>query len=122
MVVTKTVKDLIKTAALDEFDSMTHIGFGTGISAPNENDTDLTTPIIRKAFDETAIRNDLAGTYEFSTLLGLTEGNGNDLAEIGLFDAASSGNMSLKDLLNNVVTKTTSVELSVGYRVKVNVN
>jgi len=122
MVVTKTIKDLIKSAALAEFDSMTHIGFGTGTTTPSENDSDLTTPVIRVALDETPIKSESSGTYDFSALLGLTEGNGNTLAETGLFSAVSGGTMSLKDLLSVTVAKTASIELSIGLRVNVNVS
>ena len=121
MVVTKILKDNIKASALAEFDNMTHIGFGTGVTTPTELDTDLTTPVIRKTFDETAIKNISNGTYEFSTILGLTEGNGNTLAEVGLFDAETGGTMTIKELLSNTVEKTVSVELSVGMKVTVNV-
>ena len=122
MVVTKILKDNIKASALAEFDNMSHIGFGTGVTTPTDLDTALTTPIIRKTFDETPIKNTGLGTYEFSTILGLTEANGNTLAETGLFDAETGGTMSLKKLLNNTVSKTESVELSIGLKVTVNVS
>ena len=121
MVVQEDIIEDIKTSALAAFDSTTHIGFGTGTTPPSPSDTDLTTPIIRKAFDETPIKNVVAGTYDFSANLGLTEGNGNTFGETGLFDAVSSGNMYIKKLLTNLVPKTSAVELSIGLRVNVEV-
>jgi hypothetical protein len=121
-IVTTTKKTAVKTAALGEFDDMTHIGFGTGTATPVETDTDLTTPILRVAFDETAVKNTGAGTYDFSGVLALTEGNGNDFAEVGTFDADAAGEMGMKLLLNSVVSKTVSLELSVGVRLNVNVS
>ena len=121
MVVTKLRKNNIRNEALNLFDAETHIGFGTGVTAPDEDDTDLTTPIIRIPFDEPSTKNLPLGKYDFSAILGLTEANGNDLAEMGLFDAETAGNMSVKKLLGTTVTKTTDVELSIGLRVSVNV-
>lgn len=122
MVVTNTIKTAIKSAALAEFDSMTHMGFGTGTATPSGADTDLTTPIVRVAFDETPVKNVSAGTYDFSALLGLTEGNTNDLAEMGIFTSSSGGDMGVKKLLSTIVAKSASVELSVGLRVTVTVS
>ena len=121
MVVTKTIKDLIKETALNQFDDMSHIGLGTGTAIPVQTDTDLTTPIIRILFDEPSTKSLVLGQYDFSAILGLTEANGNDLTEMGLFDAETSGNMSVKKLLGTTVTKTSDVELSIGLRVSVNV-
>ena len=121
MTITSPIITNIKTAALAEFDTASHIGFGTGTTPPSPLDTDLETPVTRKAFDETALKNIPAGTYDFSATLGLTEGNGNDIAETGLFDAVSGGNMFLRKLLNTIISKTSSVELSIGMRVTVEV-
>ena len=121
MVVTKTIKDLIKETALNQFDTMSHIGLGTGTAIPVQTDTDLTTPIIRIPFDEPSTKNLSLGKYDFSAILGLTEANGNDLTEMGLFDAETLGNMSVKKLLGTTVNKTEDVELSIGLRVNVNV-
>ena len=102
-------------------DDQTHIGVGTGTTTPDPTDTDLETPVLRKAFDETPVKNVSAGTYDFSTTIGLTEANSNTLAEAGLFDALSGGNMSDHKLLTNTVAKTSSIELSIGIRLTVEV-
>lgn len=119
MVLSDITELAIRTAALAEFDSMTHIGFGTGTATPLSADTDLTTPIIRVAFDETAIKNIPSGTYDFSGILGLTEGNTNTMGEIGLFNAPSAGTMTIKKLLTTTVPKSATVELSLGLRVSI---
>jgi len=121
MAITSTIISSIKTAALAEFDTMTHIGFGTDNTPASPSDTALGAEVARKAFDETPVKDELNGTYDFATTLGLSEGNGNTLEEIGLFDAASGGNMALRELLNNSVPKTSSIELSVGIQVQVEV-
>lgn len=121
MVVSQTIINAIKSASLSEFDSSSHIGFGRGTTSPSPLDTDLTDPVIRKAFDELPIKDDVAGTYDFATTLGLTEGNTNDLGEVGTFDSASAGDMLQKKLLTQVITKNSSKELSVGMRVTVTV-
>lgn len=111
----------IMTAILAEFDSETHIGFGTDASAESSGDTALGAEVIRKAFDEAAIKSIAGGTYDFSATIPLTEGNGSTYAEVGLFDAASSGNMASRKLLTNTVAKTASIELSVGLQISVTI-
>lgn len=121
MVVTNPILTAVKTAALAEFDSASHIGFGTGNTAPNVVDTDLDIPLLRKAFDEGAAKNIGNGTYDFSATMGLTEGNGNTIKETGLFDAASGGNLFIRELLTTDVVKDVSKELTVGLRITITV-
>ena len=121
MVITTPTITEVKSKALEVFDPATRIGFGTGTATPLPSDTDLTTPIVRKTFDETAIKNEGAGTYDFSANIGLTEENGNDFSETGLFVDASGGDMFLKLLFDTIVPKTSSVELSIGLRLNVEV-
>ncbi|MBW6469605.1 MAG: hypothetical protein K0A90_00105 [Methanosarcinaceae archaeon] len=121
MVVTSAILTAIKMASLGEFDTGTHIGFGTGTTTPVISDTDLETSIIRKIFDEVAIKNIGSGTYDFSSTLGLTEGNGSTIAEVGLFDAVSAGNMFNRILLSTAVAKDVSKELSIGLRTTITV-
>jgi hypothetical protein len=121
MGVTQTKLDAIKAAALAEFDEETHIGFGTSNQVESPLDTDLIVPIIRKAFDVAAVKSVSAGTYDFSATLGLTEGNGSTYQETGVFDAASSGEMGTRKLMSVSVSKTSSIELSIGLRIEVTV-
>jgi hypothetical protein len=116
---TQTILDSIEAAALAEFADSSHIGFGTGTTAEAPSQTTLTTEIIRNAFDEAVIEG--VGTLDYSATLGLTEGNSNTFAEVGLFNAASSGTMYARKLLTTTVAKTSTMELSVGIRVSISV-
>ena len=115
----QTLLDGIVVASLDILDAATHIGFGTGTTAEATSQTALTTEIIRKAFDETSIRDNGTGTYDFSATLGLTEGNSNTYAEAGLFNAPSSGTMYARKLLNSTIAKTSTMEVSIGMKITI---
>jgi hypothetical protein len=121
MVVTSTTLTSIKTNALAEFDDLIQMAFGTGTTTPTISDTTLGTEVDRNAFDESPIKSVGSGTYDFSGFLALTEGNGNDISEIGLFDASSSGNMKLRELLSDVISKTSTIDLGVGVRITIEV-
>ena len=121
MVVSQDILDAIKTAALAEFDPSSHIGFGSGTTTPSPLDTDLTTPIVRKPFDEVPVKNITNGTYDFATTLALTEGNGSNVSEVALFDALTAGTMFNKKLLSYVIAKDATKEFSVGMRVTIEV-
>lgn len=116
---TQTILDNVQTVSLAEVSDGSHIGFGTGVTSETPSQTTLVTEIIRKALDEAVIAG--AGTVDFSATLGLTEGNSNTYAEVGLFNAASSGTMYARKLLSTTVAKTSSIELSVGMRITVTV-
>lgn len=120
MVVSNTIIADIKTQALNAFDSVSHIAFGTGTTTPTSSDTSLGTEVIRKAIT-TGTRDEVAGTYLFDAVLGLSEGNGNTLAETGTFDADSAGNMSTRNLLTPTVIKTSDIELRQATQVTVEV-
>lgn len=121
MVVNDSIISGIKSSILAELDIATHMGFGTGTTEPDSSSTILEGEVQRNAFDETPEKNVTLGTYDFSGTLGLTEGNGNDIAKVGVFDAASSGNLLVENLLSAIVPKTASLDLSVGIRVTVTV-
>ena len=121
MVITQDTLDNAKTKALEEFDDLIQMGFGTGTTVPTASDTTLETETNRKVFDETPIKSDGVGTYDFSGLLGLTEGNSNTISEIGLFNASSGGDMKLRNLLTIPVSKIDTIELGVGVRITVEV-
>jgi len=121
MTITQTTITNIKTAALAEFDDVAYIGLGDDATTPSVLDTDLLGPVIRKALDETAVKDIPNGTYDFATTLGLTEGNGSTLEETGLFEQSTGGNMLDRSLLTASVDKTSSKELSVGLRITVTV-
>lgn len=116
--VTPTLQDQIKESALARFDAYTHMAWGTGTGVAL---TTLHTETVRKALSEAIEKNVGAGTYEFNGLLGLTEGNGGTIAEVGIFSANSGGVMAIRKLFTTPVAKNTSIELSTGIRVTVTV-
>jgi len=121
MTVQQTTLDNIKTEALAEFDDLIEMAFGTGTGAEDPSDTALGNEIERNVFDETPLKSIAAGTYDFSGLLGLSEGNGNTIAEVGLFNSSSGVTMKSRKLLTNTVAKTSNKDLSVGIRITVEV-
>ena len=56
------------------------------------------------------IKDVSTGKYLFGTKFTLTEANGNTLREFGLFNAASSGDMAIRDLITPEIVKTSDVE------------
>ena len=121
MVVPTSILTNIKGASLGEFDTCSDIGFGDDNTTPLPTDTTLSNEIIRKSFDETPTKNISSGTYDFSATIGLTEGNSTTYEEVGLFNASSGGDMFIRKLLSSSVTKTSSIELSVGLRLNIEV-
>ena len=95
---------------LDFFDSESHMGFGDDGTAANPADTDLGNEFIRKALEFTSKDVGL-GTYLFEGKLALSEGNGNTLREIGTFDAATAGNLGIRNVLPVAIAKTSDIEI-----------
>lgn len=120
MVVNDTILSSIRTNALDAFNSVSHIAFGTGTTTPTTGDTALQTEVIRKAVNSTT-RDNGAGTILYDAVLGLSEGNGNTISETGTFNASSGGTMSTRDLLAPTVAKTTDIELRQATQISVEV-
>lgn len=92
----------------DSVNAITHMGVGTGTAAPQATDTTLEAEVLRKTFSTKAKGSDGVANYEMELLT--TEGNGNDLTEVGILNAAAAG-----DLLNRIthaaIPKTSSFEL-----------
>ncbi len=117
---TNTIIDSIVSDVLDKFGSYTHMAVGSGTTGFNPTQTALITETFREAFAD-SIRNTGAGTFAWSLALGLTEGNGSTIAEVGLFDASSGGNMAIRNLLPVAFAKTADKELWVDLQVNVEV-
>ena len=92
----------------DSVNALSHIGIGTGISTPQATETDLVASVLRKAFTAQIKGTDGIATYEMTLLT--SEGNGNTLTEVGIFNAVSSGDM-LNRITHTGVPKTSDVEL-----------
>jgi len=111
--------DLITSGVLDSFDIYTHIALGSSSTGELTADSTLKAELLRKAFDITAVKSVGAGTYEYTMRVTLGELNSSTMREIGIFDAASSGNMALRKVLTTAVTKTVNDELY--FKVKVTI-
>lgn len=116
MTIQTTTLTSIRTLSMAGLDDITHIGFSTDTSAENEGNTSLTSEIIRKAL-ESSNKDTGTGEYSFEGYLGLTEGNTNTLARSGLFTASTGGTMRSESLWTNTVSKSATVDLSVGIKV-----
>ena len=117
MVVVQDILDSVASAALDAFDSFTHIALGDDNTPPTVSDTALGNEFIRKTFEE-SIKNTSVNTFLFEIKLGLSEGNGNTIREIGIFDAASGGTLGVHNLTNEVA-KTSDKEVVIDLQVSV---
>lgn len=88
----------------------THMAVGTGTSFPQATETTLETELLRKTFSTKTKGTTGKETLELTILT--TEGNGSDLSEVGILNAASSG-----DLLNRIafdpISKTSAFELKI---------
>lgn len=93
-------------------DDFTHIDFGTGTTTPTISDSVMENSIVRNARQDISILSD---SVVVSGFLGSGQANGEDISEIGAFDAGSGGNMQDHSLIT-AVTKTSSKELWVDIR------
>ena len=118
MVLVQTGLDTTEGFALNFFDTYGYMAVGSGVNSFSPGQTTLITEQVRNLL-ESATKNTLAGTYIFVVLLGLSEGNGFTLTEVGLFDAASSGNMSTRNILPVSVVKTSDFKLRITLTVTV---
>lgn len=109
MTITSTELDAIKQDILDNIVAgYTHVGFGTGTATPSPSDTALVAQVLRQArqeYTETASRVTIAG------FLNASQANGNTIAEVGVFDAISAGNMKTRNTYTTPIVKTTDKEV-----------
>lgn len=91
-----------------------HIGIGTDNTAATATDTTLGTEVDRNALTSDSAS---AGVITYKAFFSKSEANGNTIAEVGLFDAASSGNMFCRSVLSSTVAKTASVSLSITWTI-----
>ncbi len=109
MVITTTELDAIKTEIIDNIVlGYTHVGFGTGTATPTPSDSTLVAQILRQArqeYTETASRVTIAG------YLNASQANGNTVAEVGVFNAISGGNLKTRNTYSTAIVKTTDKEV-----------
>lgn len=93
--------------------ALTHVGIGSGSTAPALGDTDLQTPLARRAFDSAG--SVVGSTVTFYTTIPAGTGTGT-VTEAGLFNAAAAGTMFSRLVIDPVV-KTAAMALVVSWAV-----
>ena len=88
-------------------DVATYLGVGTGTATASDTDTALDNEVLRKARQE---YTNNTNNVIISLWLGTSEANGNDLAEVGCFDASSGGNLLSRDNFT-ALSKTNDMEV-----------
>lgn len=120
MVLNEGIVESLEQASLDEFDVIDYMGFSSDGSNELASSDTLTGEFLRKILSVKS-KDTVALTYEFDALLGLTEGNGNTLQKIGLFETIGGDDLKLSKLLETAVAKTSDREINVGYQITVEV-
>jgi len=95
----------------DTATKMTHGAVGTGTNTPVAGDTALQSELLRKSL--TVTTNPSTGKAHLEFVVDYSEGNGNTLTEVGIFNAASAGTMLLRKLFTNSIAKTSDMKVTV---------
>lgn len=94
----------------DSVNAPSHMAVGVGTATEKATDTTLGSEVLRKTFSGTTKGTVGKETYEMTILT--TEANGNDLSEVGIFNAASAGDM-LNRIVFTPISKTSAFELKI---------
>ena len=103
---------LVGSGSVSEY---THIAVGSGTSTPTRDDTALESEIARKQCDERLVSG---AKVVYRVTFGSSEANGS-INEVGLFDAASGGNMLARALFGETIEKTSDYILFIEYEVEI---
>jgi hypothetical protein len=117
-VVTNYAMNLSRSNFITEWQSaITHIATGDDTTAPTVSDTALgNETLIESTFEEFN-----TGTFvSIAMFQDTADNNGNTIAEVGLFDAASGGNCYQRSLTNSI-SKTSTVEAYIEVKTNVQV-
>ncbi len=117
--VTTAGLDVIKEAALDAFDNMAYMAWGSGTTQDQVSDTTLETEGFRNLFNTTSVKNIGAGTYLFEGRIPIPQFNGPTAAEVGIFVDAIGGDMGIRELFPNTFVKTDNDEIIVQLQILV---
>ena len=117
MVITTTTLNKGNEESMDIFDVITHFAFGTDNTTPQVSDLTLGGEVYRGVVF-TSVKDLGDYTYELEGRLPITEGNGVTINEVGVFDAASSGNMGGRVVLPTGFAKTSDDEYLIKIRIK----
>lgn len=119
MVLTNTLFTEIQTAVITELtNEFTHLAVGTDNTTPTASDTTLGAEVFRDATFSTDTST--PGTFIATLEVLTTEANSNALVEVGVFDAASSGNLWMHETFNTI-NKTSDIQLFFDAQVDVTV-
>lgn len=88
--------------------TFTHIGYGTGTTEPTAEDTELESEI--SGIRDSATKTTAFAQVKFTDEVDSTEGNGNTISEIGIFNSSSGGDMLIRSTFVGR-PKTTSVNI-----------
>lgn len=97
----------------DTSQSPSYLGAGTGTTAITLGDTSLESEVGSRVLLGSTTGSGYVGM--FKGMFGASELNGNTLSNVGLFDAASSGNLLSAYVLATTVAKTTSISLTISW-------
>lgn len=99
-----TIKSAVKDTVVS---NATHLAVGDDNTTPTVGDTALGNELTRKARQEVT-----QGTSDviISLFLNSTESNGNELKEVGMFDAGAAGNLLERNIFTTI-SKSTSIEV-----------
>ena len=104
------IRDVLASTFLaDGTHGITHFAVGTGTTTPAIGQTALTTEVTRETVTN---MTKSSGTLVISYYMASGVGNGSTLAEVGLFNAASSGSMYARALVSPVISKTSLVTVT----------
>ena len=119
MVNTTNFLNTIKEGVKDKIDSeATHVAVGTDNTTPTSSDTTLGSEVLRKARqDYTEGTSDVVVSLWISSL----EANGNDLKEVGIFNASSGGTLLTRETFTTI-SKSSNTELWIDIEEQIDVS
>ena len=94
--------------------TVTHFAVGTGTTAVLGAQTTLTTEVEREAI---TVATTASKTVTIKYYLSSATANGNTLAEIGLFNDATTGDMFARALLTPTIAKTSSIAVTFTWQI-----
>lgn len=97
--------------------SITHIGIGSGANGAHPSDTSLQTQIFRAGY--TQIVNYTAYQVGFRLFVSASQYNGQTFREIGLFDAATAGNMFARSTSFTPISKNANITVTFTHKISI---
>lgn len=113
---TNIITDYVREALVGAFTGasvdvdVTHVAIGTDGTAATSADTALGAEVLRAT--PTSMVNYSAVSVGFKLFVSSSQANGDTLREIGLFDAASDGNMMARSVSFMPIVKSSSITVT----------